>query len=33
MDEDFKKYLEDKGLKLVKIFDIVVPAVFGILSK
>ena len=33
MDEDFKDYLEGKGLKLVQIFATAVPAGFGFLSK
>ena len=33
MDEDFKNYLEGKGLKLVQIFDAAVPAGFSFLSK
>ena len=33
MDEDFKDYLEKKGLHQVETFDIVVPAIFGVLCE
>ena len=31
MDEDFKEYLEEKGLRQVQIFNTAVSAVLGIL--
>ena len=33
MDQKFKKYLEDKGLKIVQILSIAMPASFGFLCK
>ena len=33
LNSEFKQYLEDKGLKEVHMFKIVVPVVFGLLCK
>lgn len=33
MDENFKNYLEQKGLHEVQMFQTAVPAVFGVMSK
>ena len=33
MDQDFKDYLEKKGLHQVETFNVVVPVIFGVLRE